>query len=465
MLTPEQIQKLRDAGYDDVKIGAFVRRQELTIPTTETETKQPGYFSRVGARWKEIGAGLSEDVQTQARKTAVEMEYGKEAFTSQDLMKAGDRATAPLLRAGLRGVGAAGAAAFAPLMEAPGIKQATEYAGEKLAETDAGKAFAEWSGRHPEAAKDIQNVLDVGALLGAAPLAKTAIKGAERVATKAITKTSGAIEKALPRAATAGTGSTVPEALKLTEPVLYKKGSMQAFGRAGKPGGVQVEGLLQKIKYSPTAYDSEVAQAAAPLISSKVNPVRNLEAIQREIGRYSEEVVAPYLKANPRAVNMATVEARLKAIQTPELYKSDAVMQKAYDLVRENMMSKVRAAGGNMEDLWTARKAFDQDVIKQFGDATFDSVQYRPIQRAITDMRKEVNDIIAEQIGDQTFKQQMRQLHLLYEANSRLAEQNYKFLNSNIFQRWAKTHPTEAKLLKFGMFTGAVGKVGSMVLD
>ena len=128
--------------------------------------QEPGYLQRVGTGLKETFTGLKEDIGTQ-----------QEAF-AQPLAEGGApvKQVEALARGGLRTVGALAEAAFVPIMEAPGVKQATAFVGEKLAETTPMQKYAEWSQKHPEAAKDIENVLDIAGVFGVAKGVQTGVK-------------------------------------------------------------------------------------------------------------------------------------------------------------------------------------------------------------------------------------------------------------------------------------------------
>jgi len=83
------------------------------------------------------------------------------------------------------------------------------------------------------------------------------------------------------------------------------------------------------------------------------------------------------------------------------------------------------------------------------------------MNRAVKDIRQKVNDMIGESTGDEVFKGQLKQLSLLYEANHRIAEQNWRLFQSNLFKRWAKQHPKQARAIKFLV----LGTVGVKILD
>ena len=150
---------------------------EETYSQFEVSQKGPGYFQRVGQGIKGAFTGLKSDLETQAQ-TIAEQETSEAPVAE----RVGKTALA-LGRSAIRGPGAVARATLTPLTEAPGIKHVGEFVGEKLAQTTPIQKFAEWSQRHPEAAKDIQDTLDIAAFLGMAktvkPIGELGIKGAK----------------------------------------------------------------------------------------------------------------------------------------------------------------------------------------------------------------------------------------------------------------------------------------------
>lgn len=153
------------------KPGTIVQSVPEAFPVEE---EQPGYLERVGTGLKETFTGLKEDIQTQQSVFAGAKPRPSGAPVEQ---------VEASLRGGVRTVGALAEAAFTPLLEAPGIKQATEFVGSKLAGTEPMQKYAEWSQKYPEASKDIENVLDISGIFGATKGVqagiKTGIKGAK----------------------------------------------------------------------------------------------------------------------------------------------------------------------------------------------------------------------------------------------------------------------------------------------
>lgn len=132
--------------------GGKTKLVESTNVFQPNQQAEPDYLQRVGTGLKNVGTGLIGDIGNQFSSGLAK------GATPIESAKAGGRTA---LRLG-------GAAAQVPatiLGELPGVKQVTEFVGEKLAGTAPMEQYAQWSQKHPEAAKDIGNILDIVGLL------------------------------------------------------------------------------------------------------------------------------------------------------------------------------------------------------------------------------------------------------------------------------------------------------------
>lgn len=213
-----------------------------------------------------------------------------------------------------------------------------------------------------------------------------------------------------------------------------KKRSIQAFRSAGQEGGVsEVKG---RFKVNPTKADRERMEAVRGIVDPSKSAVENNTRLNNEIIRISKEELEPFLRESPRAFNVQTINSRLKSLEMPDLFKTDKTLQNTYNLVRQRMLSSIESNPKTMEGLWKARKQFDQEVQEQFGDAVFNSEKNTAIKRAIRDMRNQVNDYIADEIGGTEFKDYMKKLSNIYVVRDNVAEKAWKQLGTTKFSRW-----------------------------
>jgi hypothetical protein len=136
---------------------------KISFPETE---KKAGYFQRVGSAFQRAGQDVTTGIQEGAKQFQAGVSKG--TFGGQV------QATTGLLRSGLRTAGGVARAAFDPIIQAPIIKQATEFAVGKIASIPNVEKLiqtaSEFSKKYPTASKDVQNIVEI-APLGYAPKA------------------------------------------------------------------------------------------------------------------------------------------------------------------------------------------------------------------------------------------------------------------------------------------------------
>lgn len=124
-----------------------------------------GYKERVAEDYKQAGQDIISSVNKSA--DALSKASMRTGNTKERLSAIGG-----LARTGLRTAGAVAGAAFSPVLEAPGIKQAAEFVVGKIAQNPEVQSVitsaTELAKKYPEQAKDLQNIIDI-ASLGAAP--------------------------------------------------------------------------------------------------------------------------------------------------------------------------------------------------------------------------------------------------------------------------------------------------------
>jgi len=164
-LTKDQFEKL----YGTATVSQFKSIQ----PSNEIE--QSSYASRVGQDFKQAGQDILSNVQSSANQISQgQLQGGIKGIANQ---------VGGVIRAGLGTVAPIARGAFAPVMEAPVIKQATEAIGGTIAKTDTAQKVASFAEKYPQAFRDLGNIIDIATLgLGGAvekPLAGAIEKGAK----------------------------------------------------------------------------------------------------------------------------------------------------------------------------------------------------------------------------------------------------------------------------------------------
>lgn len=160
------------------------------------------YFKRVLNDFSKAGENITQGIQKSASEIQQGVQTGGLEGAAQVAAGAG--------KAALRTVGNVAGAAFAPVTEAPVIKQGLEAVGEGIAKIPGAEDFmmkaTEIATKYPESAQDIQNLIDIAGLgLGKAvqkPIQEVASKvGTEIIDTagKLKTETFNIGKKALPK--------------------------------------------------------------------------------------------------------------------------------------------------------------------------------------------------------------------------------------------------------------------------
>lgn len=212
---------------------------------------------------------------------------------------------------------------------------------------------------------------------------------------------------------------------------------------------VAKEGLAGKIKIQPGKRDKEIAETVKGIVDPRKSAQENILSLEKEISRTAEKDVRPFLRANMAPFNQRTLNARLRAIEMPTVFKADKTLSGAYDLVRKRMMDVVAKYPKTTEGLWDARKEFDQIVKREF-PRTYESATDTAVTRAIKDMRRETNKFIIDStpLKDNAFKIGMQRMSDMYEAAENIAEKGAAEVGTTAIGRFKKTHPTTVELGK-----------------
>ena len=303
-----------------------------------------------------------------------------------------------------------------------------------------------------------------------APFAEVPLAGAEILGLKGLAQTAprlfslakGFVSKTSKRVFAKSEEKLLQNTLKATEPTLSKAEKITTLKTVGRPGGATVEGrIFPEITRTPGGRDIEVAKEAMRIgIKDPSKPVQNLQKINSEIARISEQEVRPFLRANPRIYNNNTLVSKLTKIDPPDLVKADTSLEKAYGLVRSRVIKTIQKSKHTMEGLWDARKTLDKTMEKEFGEALWniENSLHVPVKRAYLDMRRVIKDFIIENIGEKgkIYGELLNRETLLFEAQQNIAEQSYKLLGKSGFKAFLQRHPLFKEGLKY-IGAGTVG--------
>lgn len=237
-------------------------------------------------------------------------------------------------------------------------------------------------------------------------------------------------------------------ATKTLETVAPKLTARETADALAKYGGAKT-GLLGKIQVNLPPSVSKLADAVSTHVPD-FNPGKSLVEninVTRDAAYHLADQLKQTVVATGKDViyPFKELSAQLKAIETPAALTRD--LEPVYQRVQNKMLEIVRANGGKLSDLLESRKEFDQYVSKALPNL-YDK-EFTPMRLAVTDMRRAVNDFIAEHLPkDIGFHDSLTNQSRLFQAIDNMAEKAasgaQKEVGTNALDRagqFIKKHP------------------------
>lgn len=318
MLTQQQILEARKKlGIPEGGIGSTTpsqtintkdnisRRRQMAAEYDAKNKKDPNYFQRVAGQYKESAENITSGIQ----EGAEQMEKGGVVNALR-----GAKTSA------LRTVGGVAEATFAPITEAPIVKQGLEKLGEGIAKIPGVDWLVQKSQEleesNPELAKDLKNIVDIAVLGAGSGGVKAVEKGVGNVAKSAELPIKEATSNTLIK-----TGSGLKSAgkklyditVKSEEPVLMAK---QAYDAARPSLFERVSGFLtgNKIPKAKSNVKSVITESETAARQGLVGTEWQLGAqAKRAMGKIWDDTINPMLKANKEKFNMKSFIDDLRA--------------------------------------------------------------------------------------------------------------------------------------------------------
>lgn len=241
------------------------------------------------------------------------------------------------------------------------------------------------------------------------------------------------------------------EVVEYVAPKQDKKLLLEMAKRGEK--AVEESGLLEGGKLKPTVAQKRIASSVAEYVDPKKPALKNITKINEGIADIAENQVTPFLEQNPGIYNRNTLKGTLDTLKSakPLDLKNDAQLNKVYDQVIDEML---RAADGqetkNLLGLWRGRIDFDQAVKRQFRDKVLTEEARSARDIAIRDVREAVNDYIASNTPDDTFRNLMSKLSDMYSARDNIAEKAVTEIGKSKIRRYLDARPLLKETLKYG---------------
>lgn len=343
-LTPEQIKAARqrlglpDTRVEDTPAYKVAQRRNAAARFDAQQKAKQGYLSRVGEHYmsgaKDVMSGLDEAVG--------QMESGQNIRGAKT--------------AALRTTGAVARATFAPILEAPGVRQIIDSASEKLAGNPGvqwlGERIKEFHETNPELAKDLRDVIDIASLGVGTFGEKTIQEGVE-----------GGARETLER--------VIPKSLKNIKTGVVE--TAEGVGRnAGKIGGYaesrvpkllgifsgENDDVISQALKNPKAADIGIEQGDVALRQAveegATNSVKLRQAYIQGFSQAKQDVMGEYTKTLiPKNNVVGTFNKLLK--------ENDVVVNK--DGTLDFTVSKIKANPGEISkinDAYAALKKWDK---------------------------------------------------------------------------------------------------------
>ena len=223
------------------------------------------------------------------------------------------------------------------------------------------------------------------------------------------------------------------DAIKITKPVLGKKDRIAAIksGRGVEKGFP----FFKSVDVKSGKRDVQIANAVKNVVKKGQGEVRNIRNINREVSRIDAGIKGG-LKQNNAIFNTQQLRNRLSQAKEKSrvIFGTDKNLEKQYDAIIDEMVSNVDKK--NLSGLFEARQAFDK-VIRQKFPRTFSGDVTDNVRRnAILDVRREVNEFIADNLPKGSpFKALLKQEHLMLEGAENIAEQAAQKIPKELRQR------------------------------
>jgi len=455
-LSKEEFIQLRRKGLSTNQIVKFESGQSSLEREPEEDT--PNYFQRVGKQYFEVAQDIQSSVGkalTPPKKGATPLEIGKEALE--------------IPRAGLRTVGGITKAAFAPIAEAPGIKQLLEGIGfgiQKLSETEAIQSMAKdtqplfdivykYAEEHPEQAKDVKNLVDIAVLKGGKsiekPISKTVGKATEKVGVGLI--------KSGEKIAQTEKQSFVRDLIKPVQTKAVKESQVARTTETGK-------GIFKKSIIAPTK-----AELASEKVVSTIKGVEKSKTVQQNFNTIKKSNIEEALrlensiKANefqvPKGETLLRIERAGNNLLESPLITGDAekTAQKLITGAKKFIEKNPETGSGVLK----ARKQYDIWVRSQ-KPSVFDAKADSAFTLANREIRSAMNNLLEERASSLGIKESLKKQSSLFNALENLTPKAAIEADSAIgrtMQNIGKVLGTKSRVVQAVAAAAGIGGLGA----
>lgn len=280
-------------------------------------------------------------------------------------------------------------------------------------------------------------------------------------------KTGELAEKAVPSVVSGAekVGSVVKDALdkraaikntaKTIEAVSPKLTTRETAEAVAKRGTVKT-GLLRRIKTVADPAMKKVADAVTahvPNFDVGKTFSENVNSTRDAVYKMADDLKSQVIKSGKDIIYpIKELASKMDEVEKPIAIKSDATLDRQFDLAKEAALKIAQKSGGKISNLLDARKEFDTLVQKQFPNL-YDK-ENAPMRDAITSMRGVMNDFIQSKLPDVAFKDSLKAQSRLFTAIDNMSEKAAGEVDTNLIQRTGKL------IEKHPFLSGILGGVG-----
>lgn len=310
-------------------------------------------------------------------------------------------------------------------------------AGQAISTTlDQYQQFAE---KHPEAADDMQAILDTALnLVGGKAWTFLVKEWAEQAGKTIIKEWLEQGTKMVEKRAVSAAKKTDDAIWNAISPEMTKAEREARIWLSTK------KGVTGKTTYAPMEAEKTLIQTAKEAwIKDSADAVTNYKKAQDALTKAADELET-VVKDNPVTFTTKEINKRMNDIEIPPLVKADSTMNNMYKLAQERFMQLLeKQPKMNAEWLLKARKEFDAWVKKSYPNLY--EGNYTPLRAAIQDVRNIPNTLINERIGWDIVKnslQKQTDLYKIMENISSRAEKPWTSFfdrNPRLKKAWKRT--------------------------
>jgi len=278
----------------------------------------------------------------------------------------------------------------------------------------------------PELGDEIRDTLNtIDAAAGGKGIL-TAGRATKPIARNVAGEAAGAVEGRLAK-------QILDDAISITAPRLSRSQKASAIAQ----GRGKTTGILRTLEIAPSPSDIRAAKSVQDLVVVGRAPDKNIGAVRGAITNKSEEISEGLVGSGIayKADELSDFLAKAKN-DSSILFKADEALEREYDVIIKEMLDQAVKSGDNLDNLWDARKAFDQVVEQKLSSRVFTDPGNNVKRNAILDVRRATNEFIANKLPEgNSFRDDLRKLSDQYTAIDNIASEAASLVNSNIVKR------------------------------